>query len=171
MALAENAFSLPEVADPRWMRILKRFFGTIIAIHLTLGTISAYRAWYQVHSLKLVTGGVLRDGSTIEATVVSYARTPVDVRLELIQGMRTVTLGQQLVPDNHLAGYDPRPRRATLTVALTPELLARFEAGHALLRATATGRPQWLRLPPPTVCEADVALSEPVSSDGRSGAR
>ena len=45
-----------------------------------------------------------------------------------------------------------------MAVVLTPELLGRFEAGAALLRATARGRPQWLREPPPEAREIAVEL-------------
>jgi hypothetical protein len=37
-------------------------------------------------------------------------------------------------------------------------MLARFEPGTATLRATAVGRPQWLRVPPPTVREQPVII-------------
>jgi hypothetical protein len=43
-------------------------------------------------------------------------------------------------------------------VVLAPEQLARFLSGPATVRATATGRRQWLRLPPPTVREAAVDI-------------
>jgi hypothetical protein len=67
-------------------------------------------------------------------------------------------LAVQQVRGNDWASFDPRPRRASQRVLLTPEQLARFPDGPATVRATATGRPQWLRLPPPTVREAAVEI-------------
>jgi hypothetical protein len=39
-----------------------------------------------------------------------------------------------------------------------PELLARFQMGAAKVRATAAGRRQWTRLPPPEVREITVGI-------------
>jgi hypothetical protein len=41
---------------------------------------------------------------------------------------------------------------------VTPELLARFASGAAVVRATAHGRPQWMRTPPPEVREVAVEI-------------
>ena len=58
--------------------------------------------------------------------------------------------------------------RASLSVAmpiiakefeLTPTMLDGFEPGTAMLRATAVGRSQWLRIPPPTVREQPVRIA------------
>jgi hypothetical protein len=54
--------------------------------------------------------------------------------------------------------YDPRFRRGSLSVVLTPELLGCFRPGAALLRATARGRPQSMRAPPPAVRELPVEI-------------
>ena len=41
---------------------------------------------------------------------------------------------------------------------LNDEVAVRFKPGAVRLRVVATGRPAWGRLPPPTVCEADVTI-------------
>jgi hypothetical protein len=65
------------------------------------------------------------------------------------------------VPKNRDAATDPRPRRDSLAVVLTPELLEGFRVGPVLVRAVARGRPQWLREPPPTVREAALKIQRP----------
>jgi hypothetical protein len=37
-------------------------------------------------------------------------------------------------------------------------MLSDFEPGAATLRASAVGRPQWLRVPPPTIREQSVSI-------------
>ena len=47
-----------------------------------------------------------------------------------------------------------------MAVVVTPELLGRFEPGAALVRATAHGRSQWLRTPPPEVREVAIEIRQ-----------
>jgi hypothetical protein len=82
-----------------------------------------------------------------------------DARIELVQGQRVTMLGEVYLPRNHEPVFDPRPQRGSVVVALTPELLAGFEPGTATLRASAVGRPQWLRVPPPTIREQPVTIA------------
>jgi hypothetical protein len=131
----------------------------LLALCFITALASGYRAYFQVLSLELhLTEPTLSNGSIIQTSVVASGRTLVDVRLELIQGAHSETLALQRVPGNVWAAFDPRPQRASQSVALTPELLARFQTGAAQLRATATGRPQWTRLPPPTVRELTIDI-------------
>lgn len=87
-------FEVPQVKVARPLILLRRTCILVVSAYLVIGMIAAYRAYYQVHSLDLqLTDSILRPGSAVETTVVSYARTTVDVRLELVQGQRSVTLG------------------------------------------------------------------------------
>lgn len=130
-----------------------------LAVCFVVAMLSGHRAYFQVRSLDLVSSGkVLRGGSSVRASVVTSGRTFARVRLELIQGAHAEKLAEQVVPKNEWAAIDPRQQRATLTATLTPELLARFEAGPALLRATALGGSQWLRVPPPEVRDLEVEV-------------
>jgi hypothetical protein len=147
-----------------------------LSVYLLIGLIAAYRAWFQVKSLDTTLigfGSVFRPndpraesivgiakGSTFEATVVSYARTPIDVRLELVQGSNVETLLQGTIPDNDWAFFDPRTRQASFKATLTDEVLQHFRAGRAELRATVTSRPQWMRLPPPVVQKQTVEIPQ-----------
>jgi hypothetical protein len=161
---------------PLPFRVMKAVCGVLLAVYLVIGLISAYRAWYQVHSLDLRLTGFgqvfipndprqssvvsVRSGSTIETTLVSYARTTIDVRVELIQGGHAEVLMQQTVRGNEWGFFDPRTRRASQSTVLTDVLLSRFERGRALVRATAVGREQWTRLPPPVIQESAVEISK-----------
>ena len=66
----------------------------------------------------------------------------------------------QYLSDNDWAFLDPRPRQAAQTSVLTFDVLSRFEKGKALLRATALGRPQLGRTPPPVVREVEVEIGQ-----------
>ena len=138
---------------------MKRTFQVAVGAYLVIGLIAGYRAWYQVHSLDLTTStSTLQIGSPITTKVVSYARTPVTVKLELIQGTHSEVLATRGVRSNDWSFFDPRPQQATQTVVLNSEVLAHFQTGPAQLRATATGRPQLSRVPPPLVRELSVEI-------------
>jgi hypothetical protein len=148
------------IRERRPVVLLKRASLVLLSAYVVILLIAGYRAYYQVRKLELGSvDSVLRSGSTIKTAVVSYARTPIEMRLELIQGAHSETLAVQHVPDNEWALFDLRNRSASQTVVLTAEVLKKFKHGQALVRATAVGRPQWMRLPPPVVRELDVDIS------------
>jgi hypothetical protein len=147
--------------ESRALVILKKAILGFVAILSVFAVMSGYRAYFQVRSLELRPAErVLRSGTIIEVKAESYARTPVDVRLELIQGAKTKILGEVRIPRNYDPALDPRVKMASLTVALTPELLSGFEPGPAQLRATAEGRMQFGRTPPPLVREVSVEIKQ-----------
>lgn len=153
------------IPERRALLILKRAIVVVVVFHLLVGVVSSYRAWFQVHSVELkASESVVHEGSSVQASVVSYGRTPVDVSLELIQGGRVVALGQQRVRPNEFGFYDPRIQSLSFTVTLRPEQLSSFQNGPAVVRATAVGRPQWTRLPPPFVCELPIVIQKSVVS-------
>lgn len=94
----------------------------------------------------------------MRSEIVSWARTESDARIELVQGDHVEMLGEVYVARNREPVFDPRPKRDSVVVTLTPTVLARFENGPARLRASAPGRPQWLRVPPPTIREHAVVI-------------
>ena len=147
------------IQDARPVALLKKSALILLALFLITGIVSGYRAYYQVRGLELqLAGPVLSNGSVIQIAVVGSGRTTIDVQLELRQGTHSETLAMQRVPGNEWAFFDPRPTRGSQKVVVTPEQLARFTTGAATVRATATGRPQWTRLPPPTVRELAVEI-------------
>lgn len=157
--MAERIFESLNVKESRSLVYLKRAALAFLALCFVIALASGHRAYFQVRGLELrVDAHVLRAGSSVETEVVSSGRTHVDVRVELVQGTHAETLALQSVRGNEWGSIDPRTRRASQRVVLTPELLSRFESGAAVLRATATGRPQWTRLPPPTVRETAVEI-------------
>lgn len=152
-------FEVPQVKVALPLILLRRTCILLVSAYLLIGMIAAYRAYYQMHSLELQsTDTILRRGSAIKTTVVSYARTTVDVRLELVQGQRSVTLGAQRVPGNDWGFFDPRSRQASQVAVVTEDALEKFDVGMARVRATAIGRPQWTRLPPPVIEELGVEI-------------
>lgn len=149
------------IKQARSMVVVKRAFQLIVGTYLVIGLIAGYRMWFQVRSLELhSTDSILRPGSIIETSLGSYARTPIEVRLELVQGAHAETFALQHLPDNDWAFLDPRPRQASQTNVLTADVLSRFEKGKALVRATALGCPQLSRTPPPVVREVEVEIDQ-----------
>jgi hypothetical protein len=157
--VAERMFESLNVKEPRPLVFLRRAALAFLALCSATALASGHRAYFQVRGLELRVGeSVLRAGSAVGTEVVTSGRTHADVRVELVQGSHAETLASQFVRGNEWGSIDPRTRRASQTVVLTPEVLSRFSPGAAVLRATATGRPQWTRLPPPTVREPAVEL-------------
>ena len=147
-----------KIRETGWLVILKRACVIVVGFYLIIGMIALYRALTQIHSLELQSDGVLRSGSAVKATVVSYARVPIDLRIELVQDDHAEIVAFQSVQKNEWSLLDPRTREATQTAVLTDDLLNRFESGKAMVRATATGRLQFDRLPPPMVREVFVDI-------------
>lgn len=147
--------TIPEARPIVW---LKHFFRIVIGVLLVIGMISSHRAYFQVRSLELKAPQSLSAGAIVETSVVSSGRTTVDVDVDLVQGSNSERLFSLRVPGNELGFFDPRTQHGSKSLALTPELLSKFQPGAARLRSVATGRHQWFRLPPPTVRELDVEL-------------
>ena len=149
------------IRDARPISWLKRTFVVLIVVFLAIGMVSSHRAYFQVRSLELNAPRVLTAGSVVQTSVVSSGRTTVDVEVELIQGTHTEKLFRLHLRGNDLGFFDPRKRYGTDSVTLTSETLSKFQPGAARLRSVATGRHQWMRLPPPTVRELEVDIQKP----------
>jgi hypothetical protein len=138
---------------------LKRFGQTLLIVLAPLAAASGYRAWVQVWSLDLaVHDSTIRPGSAITVSALTSGRVEVDLRLELWQNGRTELLAADPVRTRRNPAMDPRPRRGVLIVVVTDAMVRRWRPGPATLRATARGRPQFLREPPPEVREVPVSV-------------
>ena len=146
------------IHDARPIFWLKRAFVFVIVLLLLIGAVSSHRAYFQVRSLELSAPHELSVGSTVKASVVGSGRTQVDVEVDLIQGTHSERLLHLHLTGNELAFFDPRTQYGADSVVLGSETLAKFQPGAARLRAIATGREQWTRLPPPTVRELKVEI-------------
>lgn len=156
-----SAITIPSpFEESRASRLGKRAVLWFILLQLPIGALSSYRAWVQIKELTLTTtSSTLVPGVVVQSTLVSWARVESDARIELVQGQRVAMLGEVYLPRNREPVFDPRPRHGSVVVALTPAMLDGFEPGSATLRATALGRSQWLRVPPPTVREHQVTIA------------
>ena len=146
------------IQDAKPIAWLKHVFAFLIVALLAIGAVSSYRAWVQVRSLELNASRALSAGSIVETAVVGSGRTMVDVEVDLIQGEHSERLIFLHLRGNEMGFFDPRTRNASGSATLTQETLSRFQPGRARLRAVATGRHQWTRLPPPTVREVEVEI-------------
>lgn len=150
-----DALTIQDAWPIRW---LKRVFVFVIVAFLLIGAVSSHRAYFQVRSLELSAPQSLSAGSVVKTAVVGSGRTMVDVEVDLIQGTHSERLLRLHLSGNELAFFDPRAQHGSDTVVLTSEILSKFQPGPARLRAVATGREQWTRLPPPTVRELAVEI-------------
>ena len=146
------------IRDARPIFWLKRVFVFVIAALLLIGAVSSHRAYFQVRSLELNAPHTLTAGAVVNTSVVGSGRTQVDVEVDLIQGAHSERLQHLHLTGNNLAFFDPRPQHGSDSLVLTSETLSGFQPGPAHLRAVATGREQWTRLPPPTVRELEVEI-------------
>ena len=146
-------FESPAIRDTRVIAWVKRACLIVVSVYLVIGMVAAYRALVQVRSLDIQSPDVLRAGSEVSATVVSYARVPLDVRLELVQGGHSEIIAVQRVPKNEWSLLDPRTRESSQTAFLTNDILNRFAEGTAIVRATVIRRQQLGRHPPPVIRE------------------
>jgi hypothetical protein len=151
-------FDTPNIKDARPIAWLKRGMTATIVALLVIGAVSSHRAYFQVRSLEVKTPSQLKDGSRVEVATVCSGRNMVDVVAMLVQGQYSEVLFNFRVPGNDLAFFDPRAQRLTYIATLNDQTLKNFEPGPARLRVVATGRPEWGRLPPPTVRELDVTI-------------
>ena len=159
MRAARLTFSERASAGSRLFRIAQRVILIVVLLFATIGAWSAYRAWVQVRALDLrVMTPDLRPGLPVVVQVVTSGRAAVDVRLELVQGTHVEMLATLRVAGSRDGFFDPRTRQGSMTPSFTPEFLAHFQPGPAVLRATAIGRPQWMRTPPPVVKEMAVIV-------------
>ena len=149
----------------RAFTLLKRIAIVLVAVQTVLAAWSGYRAVVQVLALDVTATPVLGEGATIHAKVTSSARTSVALRLEIVQGDRVSMLGTRVVGTHRDAALDPRIMRETLDVRLSRRDLAGFQPGVATIRAVATGRSQWLRVPPPTVRTIAVRIDDRSMTD------
>lgn len=151
-------FESSAVRDTRGIAWVKRACLIVVSVYLVIGMIAAYRALVQVRSFEIQSPEVVRAGSEVSATVVSYARVPLDVRIELVQDGHSEIIAVHRVPKNEWSLLDPRPRESSQTALLTTDMLQRFAEGKAIVRATVIRRQQLGRHPPPVVRERVVNI-------------
>jgi hypothetical protein len=143
----------------RSLRILWWIVLPFFVVHVVLASISGYRAIVQVYRVEIALAfPEVEPGTDIGMSVATSGRATVDAELELIQSAHAETLAVLIIPGHRTASLDPRTIHARQEVTLTAERLARFTPGRAVLRATANGRSQWLRVPPPVITERPVEI-------------
>lgn len=158
MQTKDAMFESTAIRDTRAIAWVKRACLIVVSVYLAIGMIAAYRALVQVRSLEIQSPDVLRPGSEMSTTVVSYARVPLDVRLELVQDGHSEIIAVQRIPNNEWALLDPRTLESSQTALLTADILKRFAEGNAIVRATVIRRQQLGRHPPPVVTERVVNI-------------
>lgn len=158
MATASAASS--REGGQRILRVFQRVVLILVLLYAALGAYSVYRAWVQVRSLDLrVVSEDIRPGIPALVEVTTSGVTIVKVKLELVQGATHETLSALRLVPAHAPFFNPRIRQGTMMPSFTPEFLARFQPGPAVVRATATGERKWLYTPEPVVKEVAVVVA------------
>jgi hypothetical protein len=138
---------------------VKRICIAAFAIHMVFFTWSIYRRLWQINHIELrASEPILAAGAIVSYDVVTSGEVRNRIRLELVQGPHVELLREQVSRVSYISGYDPRLFRYEQAVRVTPELLARFSSGPAILRLTGFGSQKLLRTPPPRIRELPVQL-------------
>jgi hypothetical protein len=146
----------------RLLRVFQRVVIIVALLYAAVGAWSVYRAWVQVRTLELrVVSDNVRPGIPALVEVVTSGVTVVDVKLDLVQGTHSETLATLRIVPARQSFFNPRARQGTMMPTFTPEFLAHFQAGPAVVRATATGRRKWLVTPGPVVKDVPVVIAAP----------
>jgi hypothetical protein len=139
MTPARLTFFQRAAAGSRLFRVARRIVIIVTLLYAAVGAWSAYRAWVQVRALDLeVMSPTLRPGLPAVVHVVTSGRTPVDARLELIQGTHVEMLATMRIAGSRDGFFDPRARQGTMTPSITTEFLAKvpgpeLSLGHATM--------------------------------------
>jgi hypothetical protein len=146
----------------RESRVLIHARRAAIAIVCVYGVFfwwSIYRRIRQVLRIEVHASAlVLSPGSDVGYDVITSGEVQNRIRLELVQGAHSEVLLEQRGALPRVKSLDPRVYRYTPTVLITPELLARFDAGPATLRVTGFGGQKLLHTPAPRVREMRVQV-------------
>ena len=138
----------------RFERICRNLAVAVFLANLVLALVSGHRAIWQVQRLDVrASAPVLHPGTRLAAAIQSSGRAPTAVVLELVQGEHAELLGEKGLPGNRNPAMNFLPRRDSVVVFVTAEVLSRFAPGPVTVRATGLGSSQWLRVPPPEVRE------------------
>lgn len=131
----------------------------VASLYLVVFCWSIYRRLWQVLRIELQASSlVIAPGVSVSCDVVTTGEVHNRIRLELVQGSRSMTLIEQRSRVSAISALDPRLFRYTPTVVLTREQLARFAPGPATLRLTGFGAQKLLRTPAPRVRELQVTI-------------
>ena len=145
--------------ESRVVAWIRRGTIAIACIYAVSFSWSIYRRINQILRIEVnATSLVLAPGARVGYDVITSGEVQNRIRLELVQGERSELLHEQRASVNGISGLDPRVFRYTATVAISPELLARFRPGPATLRVTGFGGQKLLRTPAPRVRELQVRL-------------
>jgi hypothetical protein len=145
--------------ESRFVAIVRGVLLTAAGLYVILFWWSIYRRVWQVLRLDIrATSVVLAPRARVGYDAITSGEVPNRIRLELVQGTRTMVLVEQVAAVSRVRSIDPRVFRYTPSVTITSTVLGRFEPGPATLRATGFGGQKLLRTPAPRVRELRVQL-------------
>jgi hypothetical protein len=151
--------AMVRLPDSRFQKWGRRLAIGLICVHVALLPWELYRRIRQVLRADLVVSSeALGPGATVSIDVVTSGEIRNRIVLELVQDRQRQILLEFHGELNRSNVYDVRTYRYTRTATLTPELLARFKPGPAVVSLTGYGGMKLLRTPSPVVQEQRVTL-------------
>jgi hypothetical protein len=144
------------------LRVIRRTLTPLLVVVAILFLISGVRAIIQVYDLDVWVSNTepsLQGSFEAGTSVITSGRASATVKLELVQEGRSEILMVDSVRGRNFPVFNPLPRRSARRVVVSPVVMSRFSAGPATIRATALGRSQWTRTPPPTVSSVGITIA------------
>jgi hypothetical protein len=138
----------------------------IVAFYVAAGLVASHRAYFPVRSVVIsASEDIVRPGTRIRVDTVTSGRGPVSIRVELLQAGRSEPLVVDSIPSKGWAYWDPRRVFHSTDATIPASVAERLEPGVITVRASVTGSPAWLRLPPPVVREVRLPFRQGREAD------
>lgn len=155
-----SSFSLAmKSRESRTVARVRSLLGGVAVVYLILAAWGMYRRIWQVQRIALsVPSTTVSAGSTVSYDVITSGEADNLIRLELVQGAQHDVLLERHGRLSAINTIDPRLFRVRERVVVSPDVLARFASGPAVVRLTVFGGQKLLRTPAPRVRESAVTI-------------
>jgi hypothetical protein len=132
---------------------------SLVAVLLAVGVLAGYRAMFPVKSVTIaLVDSALRAGSGVRVDTVASGRAPISIRVEIVQGSHSETMVLDRIVARRWPFWDTRLVQHSTYAMVSQEMIGRFDAGPATLRATVTGTAVWKYRPAPVIREVTAAV-------------
>jgi hypothetical protein len=134
--------------EPRVVGWIRSLLIAAAIAYAILAAWGMYRRIWQVQRIELsMPSTTLSAGSTVSYDVITSGEVQNLIRLELVQGARSVVLMERRGRVSAINTIDPRLFRDSGSAVVSAEVLAGFTPGAATVRLTVFGGEKLLRTP------------------------
>ena len=159
VASGVRSIFLPAV-EPRAYVLMRRFAIVTAIAYAVLFSWGIYRRLVQVQCIEITAApAVIRPGAEIGYDVITSGEVHNLIRLELVQGPRSVVIDERWSDVNRVNTLDPRLFRYRPTIRVDGAALSEFGSGPATLRLTVFGNRKLLRVPKSRAREREVTIA------------